>query len=365
MAEYQICNNKTTTIGVAFIKYSTKYKKKCDSSTTPRFFESYKINDGDIVYMRPYIPYSSGEKDLFSTDYILAYKDCSPIICADVASFLLDNIGNNISLIGMPPSETARNGKTSNHTTIRMMICENHIRKNRLEIEDLSNCLYRSKDIQPQHKSAGSRSEDVHNHSLAIKNKERIQGKHILIIDDIYTSGCTFNAARKKLLDAGAASVAGFMIGKTYWGASPSFIVDLDSFFKNDFLDFDIKSKIKKFNNNRLANSDDIIAFLKGNDVLSELFGTRNIDNIVYYLNDSKSKEALSYCRCILHAYEPDITLLSNNENLRRIANKLGMKTRPLEIDHFSNINELLVYIETVKNGLQNGTPPDDDDIPF
>lgn len=43
--------------------------------------------------------------------------------------------------------------------------------------------------------------------SFTVRNKKIIQGKHILLVDDITTTGSTLSEARKTLLDAGACSV--------------------------------------------------------------------------------------------------------------------------------------------------------------
>ncbi len=43
--------------------------------------------------------------------------------------------------------------------------------------------------------------------SFAVKNPDKIRGKNLLIIDDVYTTGATINSAASALKSAGAASV--------------------------------------------------------------------------------------------------------------------------------------------------------------
>ena len=56
-------------------------------------------------------------------------------------------------------------------------------------------------------------------------NRELVQGKNILVVDDVATSGATFNACAKALLDAGATRVYGFSLARAVY--SPSGDIDI------------------------------------------------------------------------------------------------------------------------------------------
>lgn len=58
------------------------------------------------------------------------------------------------------------------------------------------------------HKNARERAENIHG-VFTIKNKSKIIGKKILLVDDVMTTGATFSEMRKVLLQAGASAVYG------------------------------------------------------------------------------------------------------------------------------------------------------------
>ena len=49
-------------------------------------------------------------------------------------------------------------------------------------------------------------------------DRQRVAGRHILLVDDVCTSGATLSAAAKALLDEGAASVRGFCFARPVMG---------------------------------------------------------------------------------------------------------------------------------------------------
>ncbi len=56
------------------------------------------------------------------------------------------------------------------------------------------------------HDNAEQRKRNVKN-AFSIKNKDKIKGKNVLIIDDVYTTGATLNECAKELYNAGAKCV--------------------------------------------------------------------------------------------------------------------------------------------------------------
>lgn len=77
-----------------------------------------------------------------------------------------------------------------------------------------SNDLVRIKNTKPQvGLSPDKRKENVHNAFQA--NVAGIKGKHILLIDDVFTTGATMNAACQSLQDSGAIKVSAFCLART------------------------------------------------------------------------------------------------------------------------------------------------------
>ena len=76
--------------------------------------------------------------------------------------------------------------------------------------------LLKTRDAKSQTKAKdyGERKEFVKN-SLEIKYPERIKGKNIILVDDIYTSGATMKEAVRVLKTAGARKVIGFVVART------------------------------------------------------------------------------------------------------------------------------------------------------
>ena len=58
------------------------------------------------------------------------------------------------------------------------------------------------------HKSARQRAENIRG-VFRVTRPDKIRGKHILLVDDVMTSGATFSELRRVLMRAGAASVSG------------------------------------------------------------------------------------------------------------------------------------------------------------
>ena len=58
------------------------------------------------------------------------------------------------------------------------------------------------------HKTSAQRAQNVHN-VFNVRNLDKIRGKKILLVDDVMTSGATFNELHRVLVDAGATAVYG------------------------------------------------------------------------------------------------------------------------------------------------------------
>jgi len=80
---------------------------------------------------------------------------------------------------------------------------------------ELIDGLKRIKNTDPQAKikKPEKRLENI-NGCFALKNAEQIQGKNILLIDDVFTSGATINEAVKILKTNGAAKIIALVLAK-------------------------------------------------------------------------------------------------------------------------------------------------------
>lgn len=78
--------------------------------------------------------------------------------------------------------------------------------------------LLRIRDTKPQMLFPASERKDNIKDAFAVKNPERISGKRILLIDDIFTTGSTVNECSRELLDAGALDVTVFTLSITPHG---------------------------------------------------------------------------------------------------------------------------------------------------
>lgn len=79
---------------------------------------------------------------------------------------------------------------------------------------DATNCLQRTSKIISLH-GGGDRSMEVQLGSIKVIKNEIVKGRHVLLLDDVTTSGNTLNACQQLLLEAGASGVTCLAIGKT------------------------------------------------------------------------------------------------------------------------------------------------------
>ena len=84
-------------------------------------------------------------------------------------------------------------------------------------IEDMSDCLIRHTAIKSSHRRYASERADVAEHVASMRAEQcaRIRYQHLLLVDDVVTSGSTMQAARHCLLQAGAHSVTCLALART------------------------------------------------------------------------------------------------------------------------------------------------------
>jgi ComF family protein len=83
-----------------------------------------------------------------------------------------------------------------------------------LKIPLVSDVLYKIKETPPQMKlAAEARIENIKG-AFLVKNKERITGRKILLVDDVYTTGATMQECARVLKDSGAKEVWGVAVAR-------------------------------------------------------------------------------------------------------------------------------------------------------
>ena len=75
-------------------------------------------------------------------------------------------------------------------------------------------CLYRKVSIAAAH-SGGRRSKSLHKSTIGVRDTSQIRGQEVVLLDDVYTTGVSMEACRELLLENGALSVIGFVLGWT------------------------------------------------------------------------------------------------------------------------------------------------------
>ena len=78
----------------------------------------------------------------------------------------------------------------------------------------LSNNLRRTRYTSPQAGLTESQRQQNLKDSFAVKKPERIAGKRILLVDDVFTTGATLRAAAGVLKNAGAAHVSALTLAR-------------------------------------------------------------------------------------------------------------------------------------------------------
>lgn len=83
-----------------------------------------------------------------------------------------------------------------------------------LKIPLVSDVLYKIKETPPQIKlAAEARIENIKG-AFLVKNKERITGRKILLVDDVYTTGSTMQECARVLKESGAKEVWGVAVAR-------------------------------------------------------------------------------------------------------------------------------------------------------
>ena len=164
----------------------------------------------EIFYQGVYQP-SRGEcNDFDFTGYslrILSLKNCEPSALEAFADCILSNLGNGFDCLAVVPSHC------SDIDTSGIKVLSKEISR-RMKLVDATSCLIRHKTIEKL-STGGNRSIETHLKSIQVVNKELIESKNVLLLDDVSTTGNSLKACKQLLELAGVKTVKSFVLGKT------------------------------------------------------------------------------------------------------------------------------------------------------
>lgn len=146
------------------------------------------------------------------TKLILNIKNIDEYSISLMKRLLKENLDslNLFTICIIPPHKP---GKKSGIKEIAKFLCK-------FGAIDGTDCLIRKEETLPRHKGnrlnyISEEEIEILKKSLEIKQKELIEGKNILLFDDISTIGTTLESARQLLIENGAKNVISIVLGKT------------------------------------------------------------------------------------------------------------------------------------------------------
>lgn len=126
----------------------------------------------------------------------------SPFVSKVFVNFLLkneklfQNIKNYDTIIPVPISKERYMERGYNQSLVFAKEIYNHF----YNLEIIDECLYKVKNTVPQSSLNGNQREENVKNAYELRNKQIINNKKILLIDDIYTTGNTVNECAKTLI---------------------------------------------------------------------------------------------------------------------------------------------------------------------
>lgn len=194
-----------------FIEQINQAVIEIDNKTINQQHGTYSVDD--IQYIANYYPKNKVSftkikepnpmHDHFSS-MILQLKKGAP----DGISYFyphLKNMKTDDHVLCVVPSSSPDSKSSGLKELITMLIKNNN--------QNGIDCLVRHIKVEPA--KWGHREISKHLGSIKVVGDSIIQGKNIIVFDDVVTSGNTLIACRKLLIEAGANSVACFALGKT------------------------------------------------------------------------------------------------------------------------------------------------------
>ena len=173
------------------------------------FREQYGEHYDQLMYCGDYHPYRRhGEKNPNFNAYsgfLLDLKENQAGAVERFRQFLEGLLAPDIPVAIVPSHDPAKT--TSGLRTLGEMLAAS-------DRIDAASCLVRTMKIDKL-ATGGDRSIQVHLNSIVVQNVQLIQGRDVVLLDDITTSGNSLEACRQLLMKAGAARVQKLALAKT------------------------------------------------------------------------------------------------------------------------------------------------------
>jgi hypoxanthine phosphoribosyltransferase len=164
----------------------------------------------EVFYLGVYQPFNGGCDNFDFRGYssgIRDIKDCDPLAIEGFADCISSNLDNDFDCLAIVPSHY--NGTY----TSGIKLLSEKISKGMNSVYTTS-CLIRHKTIEKL-SIGGNRSIQTHLNSIKVVDSELIDGKKVLLLDDVSTTGNSLKACKQLLESAGAKTVKSFILGKT------------------------------------------------------------------------------------------------------------------------------------------------------
>lgn len=179
-----------------------------------------KLNSEDIYYIYYYRPSEwkiNGRPSNLIIKVLKEHNALDQMACIEESVMLTNifkkhflnryNLINNDYILCCVPSHRKSETNRGPLAIFLKNICKNN------KIIDGTDYLIRHTEI-PEQKKVGKRSQNTHLSSVKVVDGSKVEGKKIILVDDITTSGSSLNGCRKILLNSGAKEVICFAFGK-------------------------------------------------------------------------------------------------------------------------------------------------------
>lgn len=339
------------------LSYDDMYHMKFDTvahSVSPFktgvLFENFPDTEDTVFYLCEYISKKFTWRNFLDTRTENLARGFKFMEGPEPFQFVLDSLKESLCgkcvLVAVPPSKVERNFDTPVHDLIYHLA--NNVTTEKL-VRDGRYCLRRDSNIDAAHeKWYADRSEEKHLQSISLQHTDYLANQHVIIMDDITTTGNSFKACAKIIRDQvpNVKSISYFAIARTIEvdDVKLGFILDLDTYLLQLYRrlyteDFNFTSLVEQlkmkiaFVTHLPQYTPDIdyrfVTSMNYSDAVKlAKFLEINESRIISFKDTFYHKpHAHPYllAKQQMQIYEPFITVLTDSQELVTLAEKIGM----------------------------------------